>query len=390
MISPQTQVTVSLAVLPFENLSAGHEPDYFSRGFVEDVTTDLARFPDILVISSHTSKSLDAEALREKTADGPQVDYILKGSIRRDAGKIRIVTQLVSPEDGRVAWAGRYDSPLDGIFEIQDEIVGKVVAELSNRLNATMLAQARRKPVTQLAAYDCWLRGYDQLTEGTVRADKRAREIFERALEIDPNFARAFVGLSLSHFNEWSCQLWARWDENERKAYDYARRASELDDTDHLAQMVLGRILLFRRQFDLAQQHLDRALLLNPNDADCLVQIAMSKAFLGQKQEAEELYEKALALNPFRDSWYYAYGMLIAFMQERYEDAIEVGSKTPLETMVDLPVHLAAAHHYLGHKDEARRYLGIYLDQFQKKIAVGEPRTRGVAPVDPACQPLPA
>jgi tetratricopeptide (TPR) repeat protein len=102
-----------------------------------------------------------------------------------------------------------------------------------------------------------------------------------------------------------------------------------------------------------------------------LVQIAMSKAFLGQKQEAEELYEKALALNPFRDSWYYAYGMLIAFMQERYEDAIEVGSKTPLETMVDLPVHLAAAHHYLGHKDEARRYLGIYLDQFQKKIAVG-------------------
>jgi tetratricopeptide (TPR) repeat protein len=338
---------------------------------VEDVTTDLARFSDILVISPHTAQALDADSLQNETAGGPRIDYALRGSIRRDAGKIRIVTQLVSPKDGRVAWAGRYDSALDRIFEIQDEIVRRVVAELSNRLNATMLAEARRKPVTELAAYEFWLRGYDQLREGNVAADQKARELFSRALDVDPTFPRAFVGLSLSYFNEWSCQLWSRWDENERNAYDYALRASELDDTDHLAQMVLGRVLLFRRQFDLAQQHIDRALMLNPNDADCLVKIATAKAYLGQKEVARQLYEKALALNPYRDNWYYAYGLLIAFMQERYEEAIELGSKTPSTIMVDFPAHLAATHYYLGHEDEARRYIGMYLEQFREKIAAG-------------------
>jgi len=371
MVTPKTQVTASLAVLPFENLSAGHEQDYFSRGFVEDVTTDLARFSDILVISSHSSRALKAESLRKETPDGPHIDYVLRGSIRRDAEKIRIVTQLVSPKDGAVAWAGRYDSPLERIFEIQDEIVRQVVAELSNRLNASMLAEARRKPVTELAAYDCWLRGYDQLREGSLAADEKARDLFQHALEVDPTYARALLGLSLSYFNEWSCQLWDRWDANERNAYDYALRASELDDTDHLAQMVLGRVLLFRRQFDLAEQHIDRALMLNPNDADCLVQIAMSKGYLGHKEKARELYDKALVLNPYRDSWYYAYGMLLAFMQERYEEAIEFGSKTPAKAMVDLPAHLAAAHYYLGHLEEARPLIGAYVEQFHKKIAAG-------------------
>ena len=360
-----------IAVLPFENLSESRDDDYFSRGLVEDLNTDLAHFHSLRVISLHTMRKIAAGARNAMDAATElEIDYLLKGNIRRTSSKIRITTQLLNASNGRILWAERYDAPTETIFEIQDEIVEQVVGAISTQIDKTLLAAARQKSSTKLAAYDCWLRGMDLLRLGTAEADLEARSIFKQALEIDPHYSRAYAGLSLSHFNEWSCQIWNRWEETGLQAYQYAVKASELDDTDHIVQMILGRILLYRRQFDLAGQHTDKSLSLNSNDADCLVQIATSKAYLGKALEGERLFQKALRLNPYHDTRYYIYGAFTYFVQRRYDTFIQTALKGPLtEVWLDLPAFLAAAYAHINKKNKAAYYRDLFVETFAKKIS---------------------
>lgn len=359
-----------IAVLPFENLSGDSDHDYFATEFVEDLITDLSRFHSLQVISSYTSKKMRAgspDGLAE--AKALAVSYLLKGSLRRKADQIRITTQLIEVAGGGVIWAERYDAPLDTIFDIQDDIVERVAGALSAQIDQVLLAAARDKPLTSLAAYDCWLRGMDLVRKGTLAADQNARKIFEQALTIDPNYSRAHAGLSLSYFNDWSCQVWENWDATERNAFKHAMKAIQLDDTDHITQMILGHILLYRHQFDIAEQHLNRSMDLNPNDAESLIQIAISKAYIGKGEKGEQLYLKAMRLNPYRNVWYYTGGAFTYFVQRQFEVCIELALKGPLtDRWVDLPAFLSAAYAHIDNTKEATRYLDIFVKTFHKKI----------------------
>ena len=365
--------TASLAVLPFENLSAdgGPQQDYFSRGFVDDVITDLSRFPELMVMAPHSSESADSQKL--------DVDYVLKGSLRRDPEKLRLSAQLFNQRDGSVVWGDRFDADMTDLFGVQDEITTRVVGAVSSRLSANLLATSRRKPKTEISAYDYWLQGSDCLKQGTLAADQKARGLFQEALRQDNNYSRAYLGLSLSHFNEWSCRLWERWDENETRAYEYAERANQLDESDHYAHMVLGRVLLFRREFERAEHHIEQALALNANDADCLVQVGMALSFLGHGERAQRVIERSFELNPYHDSWYYAFAAVVAFNQQRFERALELGKKAPLSTTVDLPAYVAAAYHHLGEREQAREHVDLYLNQFREKIVPGREPEAGEA-----------
>lgn len=372
--------SAALAVLPFENLSEQSTPgqqDYFSRGFVEDLITDLSRFPELLVMASHSTARLGADDA--SSGSGNKLDYVLKGSLRRDASSLRVSTQLLTPGDGRVIWAERFDGSLERVFDVQDEILSQVAASLQNRINADLLSAARRKPAAELYSYDCWLRGLDQLRKGTLEADHHARELFQRALERDPSYARAHLGLSLSYFNEWSCQLWEAWDDNERHAYEHAQRASELDASDHLARVVLARVLLYRREFEQAEAHLERALSLNQNDADCLVQMGLAFGFLGRWKEGRALFERAVRLNPYHDPWYHAFGCVLSLFDRDYPAAIAHGTRTPIDTMVDLSATLAVAHAKCGELERARECVATFLAQFRAKITRGRPVEPGEA-----------
>ena len=362
-----------IAVLPFENLSGDPGQAYFAEGFVEELITDLSRFASLQVISSYTSRKMGAGRRDEiQEARRLSIDYLLKGNLRRRGGSLRINTQLLDTADGHVIRAARYDAPADTVFEIQDDIVARVVAEISVQIDKAILAAARRKPITSLAAYDCWLRGMDHLRQGTMAADREAREIFQQALEIDPQYSRAYAGLSLSYFNEWSCNLWELWEETQNRAYEYAEKAARLDDSDHVIQLVLGRVLLYRHQFDHAEQHLEDALALNPNDADSLVQIASCRGFLGKAEQGEHLFQKALRLNPYRNTWYYPYGAFTCFVRRRYSECIQMAMKGPInDVWVDLPAYIAAAHAYLGDPQLAGEYLQRFQMNFQKKITSG-------------------
>ena len=167
----------------------------------------------------------------------------------------------------------------------------------------------------------------DCLRRGTLEGDEESRQFFERALQIDPEYARAYSGLSLSHFNEWTCQAWHLWDESGPSAFDYARKATELDSNDAIAHSVLARVSRYRREHEQADRHAARARDLNPNDAQVLIQVAVTKLFGGEFEEGCMLARKATELNPLHGGWYLGIVGWNLFMLRRYDEACTYLSK---------------------------------------------------------------
>lgn len=355
-----------LAVLPFENLAGAGDDGYFARGFVEDLIVELARFPTLEVL--HPDSSLAADARVALTEAG--VSHVLRGTVRRGSDALRVTVQLVDAATGQRCWAERFDAPASDVLALQDEIVVRVASATAIGIDGARLARARRKPLASLEVYDCWLRGLEALHRGTIEDDARARTFFTRALEIDPSCARAHAGLSLSHFNEWSCQLWEKWDEKEELAYEHALRAAALDDADAHVQIVLGRVLLYRRDFEQAEARIARALELNPNDADVLVQAGITRAFVGAADEGVALARKAMRLHPRHPDFYVPCLAVPLFISERFAEACEVAARAP-HSVVDLPAYVAAAAALEGRRDVAARHLAAFLDAYREKVVFG-------------------
>jgi TolB-like protein len=365
-------VASTIALAPFDNLSGEVGEEYFARGFVEDLAAELSRFASLQVLYPRAVEAF-LKGSRGGSSDMPSpafAAHVLRGSVRRAGEVIRVAVQLVEVESGRQVWANRYDATATELLAVQDEIAARVAGTLALQVDEARLAVARRTPLASLEVYDCWLRGLDCLQRGTADADAEARTLFERALRLDPAFARGYAGVSLSHFNEWSCQAWEHWDDRERQAYEYARRAADIDDGDAVVQIVLGRILLFRRQFDEAAHHVERALALNPNEANVLAHASLCLGLLGDAALAVDLARKAKRLNPCFPAWYVAAEAQALFLLERYEEAYQAGHKTPTG-IVDLPAWLGAASALSGDLVRARKYVDRFLADFTSRITFG-------------------
>ena len=349
-----------LALLPFATPGGGEAEALVAQGLLEDIAAELTRFPLLQVISWMSGLAVadlpDAEAGARLGAS-----HVLRGGLRRRGERLRITATLVETAGARQIWSDAFDAPAEGIFEVQDEIVARTAAILVARLEDRALADARRKPAESLAAWEVTLRGLQLLRDGTLAADEEARRHFERAIAIDPHYARAHVGLSLSHFNEWSCQHWDLFEGNGAQAYAHAHAALALDDRDPMVHVVIGRVLLYRRQFDQAAWYFDRALALCPNDAEALIQISLADVFLGQPELALEKAEKAMRLNPYHPDYYYPIAALAHFHLRDFETAIAVAGRTTAVPMVDLPAYTALALVFTGRTEAAR----VKLDQFE-------------------------
>ena len=367
----------SIAILPFENLSGTADDARLAGGFVQDLITELARFPALGVIAAESvfaveSVGLDDAGLGRRL----KVAYLLKGSVRRSVRALRIAVQLVEAATGQHLWAERYDMPAAELFTVMDEIAAKVANALALRIDQTVLSASRRRKIPRLAVYECWLRGMECLQRGTVESDEEARVYFEHALAADPQYARAQAGLSLSHFNEWSCQAWECWEAKEKAAYECARRAEALDPEDAVVQVILAKIEQYRRQHAAAEARYRRALQLAPNDAFVAIQLAVGFALLGEAALAAELGERALALNPLGPSWRFYYAALPHFVLRDYARAIELGSQTPT-IVTDQPAYLAAAHAYLGQGERAEIFAREFRQVFAERIAPGRAAESG-------------
>lgn len=369
----------AIAVLPFESLSGETDAAYFARGFAEDLIANLSRFTSLRVVASQSSFTLGAlDSAAEARAREWGVDYVLLGSVRLRGGTLRIATQLVRLEGRETVWAERFDAPLDDVFVVQDEITSRVAGQLAVRIQDQRLARARRLSSAELAAYDLWLRGMDSLKRATLEGDEEARASFRQALDVDPLYAPAHAGLSVSHFNEWSCQAWHLWDESADGAFEHAARAAELDDSDAMVQAVLARVHRYRHEHAEADARAARALALNPNDPYVLIQIAIATMFAGEPGRGLELAERAMQCNPVHPPWYAGTAGWCHFMAGRAPTALPLLERGG-DTIVNFGAYRAACHVLAGRLEEARRALEHFERQYQEKIAFGRAPEPGEA-----------
>lgn len=351
---------IFLAILPFECESKNEELRIYCKAFTSDLITDLSQFRQF---SIRYLQNYDNSDYLFKT------DYTVKGTIVELKNEIRFNVHLTRMSDNTVVWSYRNKGSIDSIQEVQQELLGKIITTLQQQLDVDLLTTLRRKKLTDFRAYECWLYGIEELKKGTIESDNKARGFFSRAMVIDPTYSLAYSGMSLSYFNEWSCQIWDRWDLSQKGAKEWAVKALELDSENYIANMILGRVLLFEREFHNSEIYLKKSLKLNANDPFTLIQIASSFVYLDDLDEAERLYERALYLNPDNDAEYHPVGSLIFFEKKQFEKSIKVGEKFLAKGWVDFPVILAASYFYIGDIEKALFYWQKYLNAFAGRIS---------------------
>jgi len=265
----QRSARSSIAVLPFVTLGAASTDDYFATGLTEDITAALGRFSELTVLSPKAVMSYKGTMLSpEKIGRDLRVRYIANGSIRRDAERVRVTIQLTNTADGRLLWADQYEQEPAGIFAIQDDITRRITGALAVRLTNVEEARVAAKPPGSLEAYDLVLRGRDFMSRLTRSATSNARDMFERAIALDPNYAAAHIGLGnvdlRAIHHGWTPDPAAVLE----RAKTHALKAIALDESNPNAHALLGRIYTRLRDYDRAVDALRRAMALNPSDPD--------------------------------------------------------------------------------------------------------------------------
>lgn len=362
----------TVAVLPFVDASPGGQAGHVAIGLTEELITALTRFRELQVMAAHSAFAYDSAGLSANRAgDLLGVRYRLEGSVQLADDRLRVTARLTETETGRHVWADRVELDGGGLFEVQDELTRRIVATLVGRLEGERLERLRRLPPADWQAQDFWLRGRAALRRIDFRSVARARHYFRRALELEPNFAPAHAGLAMTEMHRWSYFNWQPSIALTRKAYRHARRAAELDATDHGAQCILGFTHLVRREFEAARRHLDRALELNPNDTQTLAHVCMAKAYLGEPEVGVEAGELALRLDPYYPDWYAGSLGAARFMARDYEGAIAQLSAVP-EAICDTPAYLAAALAYVGRHSECASWRDLLHRQYEQRRAQGE------------------
>jgi adenylate cyclase len=180
----------SIVVLPFVNMSGDPEQEYFSDGLTEDLTSALSRLSSLFVISRNSASTYKGKAVKvQEVSKEMGVQYVLEGSVRKADGQVRVTAQLIDATQDHHLWTERYDRPLKDIFTLQDEIVQKIVTTLKLQLTLREQGYLVRKTTNNLEAYDYFLRGREYSSRGTKETNVQARQMYERAIELDPQYA---------------------------------------------------------------------------------------------------------------------------------------------------------------------------------------------------------
>lgn len=345
----------SIAVLPFANMSHDRERDYFSDGITEDIITELSRFRELLVIARNSSfqyrdKANDLGRIGRELG----VQYVVEGSIRTAGGRVRVTAGVVDVTTKTQLWTEHYDREMQDIFAVQDEVAQAIAATVEGRVAASGAQRSRRKPTSDLAAYDYFLQG----RECAERYDADAAvPLLRRAIESDPGFARAYAWLSFAIIMIYNSDL---RPDTLRDAFMLARTAMLLDDSDAWSHRAIGVAHLLSREFDLAGLHLGRAVELNPVDVRMTSMRAFWLAYTGKATEALRSLDADLRRDPFPPQWFWAIRGVALFQCRLYEEAIQAFNGV---TNIRLwhYLYLASAHAHLGLMDQARAFVGELL-----------------------------
>lgn len=348
----------TIAVLPLVSLPDVAGEDYFADGLTEDVISALGRFPDISVRSRSTVLPYKGKPRRpEEVGRELGVRYVVEGSVRRSAERIRVSIQLTDTSRGTLLWSLRYDTEPKDIFSVQDDITRRIAGSLAVRLSHLELAKAASKPPSSLEAYDLALRGRDLLSRVTRTANSQARSMFEKALALDLNYVPAIVGLGLVDLNAVRYGWTADPLEALQRAERLGHKAVALDESSPGAHALLGRVYIRRGDLDRALDEMKRAVALNPSDPDSYAGLGNALLLLGAVDGAIQAIETAVQLQPdISPTNYFRLGMAY-ILAGRNTDAIRILERALVrnENNVFLNAMLAAAYAEAEREEDAIR-----------------------------------
>ncbi len=292
-----TQVQRSVAVLYFENLSGAKEDEYFRDGMTEDIITELSKISQLDVFPR-----AEMLAYRDKPVTAPQVGqelnaaYVLSGSLRRAGNRLRITTQLVETRTRHAVWAERYDRQMEDVFAIQDEIAQSIAAALKVMLTESEKQAIAKAPTADVKAYDYYLRGRQFFYQFRRRGYDFARQLFTRAIEIDPGYARAYAGVSDCY--SYLYMYWEASEANLQAADDASRKALLLDPGLAEAHVSRGLAISLSKRYEEAEVEFQTAIRLDPKLFEAYYFYARASFQQGKLEDAARLFEKASQVKP--------------------------------------------------------------------------------------------
>lgn len=351
----------SIAVLPFQNMSGDPEQEYFADGIVEDIITALSHFKSLFVIARNSSFTYKGKAVDIKQVGRELgVRYVLEGSVRKAAGRVRITGQLIDAATGAHLWANRFDGSLEDIFELQDQVTASVVGAVAPKLEEAEIERAHSKPTEKLDAYDYYLRGIAMVSQYTKATNKEAFQFFTDAIALDPQYACAYAMatrcIMLRGQNGWLKNPQQEIAEGLR----LARRALELGRDDPLVLAVGGYALAYlAHDLDSGAVFIARSLSLNPNSALAWLYSGAVHVLMGESDLGIAHVLRAQRLSPL-DPTQPQFMAVIAFghfFAGRFEDAARCAESAFREqpNLLTPLLILAASLAHLGRREDAGR-----------------------------------
>ena len=344
----------TVAVLPFDNMSTDPDQEYFSDGITEDLITDLSRLPGLSVIARQSTfayKGTSTNSQEVSARLGAQ--YIVEGSVRKIASRIRINVQLIDGKSGKHIWAERFDREIEDIFALQDSVNLKIVDALKLQISTENQSRLRHQGTDVVEAYDYVLRGMKEEQARSREGAARARYCFRSALELDPDYAIAYGRLGLNAIYQWIAGWSDSLVDSVDRGLEYAVKAVALDGDSAFANATLCWALLWKGAHAEAIEAGQRAIEFDPNDVTALERLALTLAFSGRAEEGLLYLEKAQTLNPLNS--YNFPNALCNFMLERYTAAVEYLRSSINANPSFLPsyLYLAASLDLLGQGEAA-------------------------------------
>jgi adenylate cyclase len=347
----------SIAVLPFTNLSGVAAEDYFVDGLVEDIITQLSHFRELFVIARNSTfqykgKAIDLRQVGRELG----VRYILEGSVRRTTDQIRITAQLIDASTGGHVWASKYDARLKDIFAVQDRLTSEIAGALGVTIRDVEREHALAKSSERLTAYDLLLRAGQMWAEISPAEHLKVRDLVERAVSLDPTYARAQAALAFVYLDEFRFKFNPHPDRPNPLAstLERAELAVRLDPADAYTHYALGKALYFAKKLERCEQEFKQAFRLNPNFADAKADFGIRLAMIGRESEGASITREAMRLNPHYPRWYHFTFAIEAFQQRQFQRAIDETEKIAMPQFFATYMYLTAANAHLGRMDEAQ------------------------------------
>ncbi len=321
----------SIAVLPFQNMSGDPEQEYFADGMVEEIITALSRFKMLFVIARNSSFAYKGRAVDIKQVGRELgVRYVLEGSVRKAAGRVRITGQLIDAANGSHLWADRFEGDLNDVFALQDEVTSKVVSAIQPKLLQTEIELAARRRTGNLSAHDLFLRSLPHFYAVTREGMLQAQELLARALELDPRYGAAASLAAGCHM----MSVGQNWATDSKQAMMEGGRllalALSIDKDDPDALCIAGRVTSYIfGDVEKAKEMVDRAVALNPNSSLAWEQRGWTYEYSGKSEEAIESFERSIRLSPLDPLLFSTYtGISLSLISlGRFEEALASARK---------------------------------------------------------------